>query len=65
MSRREWPRPELVVGDRVTIETDAGSWEGTVTALKTSLESGWWVEVRGANGLTWTVPAAMARRDRR
>lgn len=53
------PRPDLKYGQRVTVrEPGLYSWLGTVTAVKPARWF-WRVEVRRADGMTWSLPAYM------
>lgn len=49
--------PELHRGDRVVVtETGIRPWYGTVTTMKPSSVSGWWVDIRREDdGMTWQI----------
>ncbi len=59
-------RPDLEIGSEVLVEEDGlRTWTGTVQAVKPSSVSGWWVDVRRNGDGTWSVPAALVRRNER
>lgn len=50
------PKPELEPGDRVRVtEDNIRPWVGTVTGLKPSKVSGWWVDVDRDGVGVWSI----------
>jgi len=55
-------RPSLTRGDEVLVEfPGVRPYTGRVDAVKPSLESGWWVDVRRSDGMSDVVPASRVR----
>jgi hypothetical protein len=47
------PAPDLQRGDTVRVSLEnIRPWDGVVTAIKPSSESGWWIDVKDEEG--WT-----------
>ena len=56
-SKVDAPAFDAEVNQRVLVhEPGIAPWEGTVIALKWSAVSGWWCDVRNADGGVWSIP---------
>lgn len=58
-SAMEEPRPDINRGDQVLVtEENISPWTGEATAVKPSVKSGWYIEVRrNDDGMTWSIPS--------